>query len=75
MKNTVSSWLRKVFSGENFPSQATFLPVGTARQAPRSGNFLPEVVDLAYILPVFNNQGKFLTVAQPLLKEACDEMR
>ena len=61
--------------GEILAQRATFLPVETARSRAAAGNFPAAGAYLAGFLPVFTLNGKDLTMAQPLLKEACDEMR
>jgi hypothetical protein len=54
---------------------ATFLPVESGRRRAGREMFLPEIRHLLGFPAIFNFNPENFTVAQPLLKEACDEMR
>jgi hypothetical protein len=61
--------------GAILTQHATFLPVEPARSSAAGEICSPTMEHLAVFLPIFNFNRKNLTVAQPLLKEVCDEMR
>lgn len=75
MKTALSFRSRLAFGGEILTQQANFLPVEPVRLADESAIYTSEMQHFAGFLPVFKINKKHLTVAQPLLKEVCDEMR
>ena len=75
MNNPFQFRSRLAFGGEILAQPVTFLPVEPDWPPLRKEIYLPERLHLAGFLPVFNFNRKNLTVAQPLLKEVCDEMR
>lgn len=75
MTNSVQFRARLSIGGEILAGSATFLPVETARPGAHGGMFLPAMRHLLGFPPFFSFTRENFPVAQPLLKEACDEMR
>ena len=75
MKTALSFRSRLAFGGEILTQQATFLPVGPVDADREAAIYASEMQHFTGFLPVFRINKKYLTVAQPLLKEVCDEMR
>jgi len=69
MRTALQFRSRLAFGGEILTQQVTFLPTSTGRRNTEEELYAPEVQHLAGFLPIFNFNGKNLTVAQPLLKE------
>ena len=75
MKTAFQFQSRLIFGGEILAQSATFLPGEPGRPPADEEIYMPEMQHLCGFLPTWNFNRKNLTVAQPLLKEACDEMR
>jgi hypothetical protein len=75
MKETFPFRASLTSGGEILTQPATFLPVQPGRLRPGGEFFLAERRHLTSFLPVLDFKPENSTVAQPLLKEACDEMR
>ena len=75
MKKTCQFRSRLASGGEILAQSATFLPVESGRRRAGREMFLPEIRHLLGFPAIFNFNPENFTVAQPLLKEACDEMR
>jgi hypothetical protein len=69
MKTSVQFCSRLAFGGEILAQPVPFLPVAPHRSAVEAALYTPERRHLAGFLPIFNFNGKKLTVAQPLLLE------
>jgi hypothetical protein len=75
MKNPPSFRSRLSRGGEILTQRLPFLPVGPVPAAAAGGILRPKLQPRAGFLPVFRFNRKNLTLAQPLLKEVCDELR
>jgi hypothetical protein len=75
MKKTRPFRFPRAFGGEILAQYATFLPVATGWLGADGEIYAAERPPLAGFLPILEFNRKNLTVAQPLLKEVCDEMR
>ena len=62
-------------NGEILAQQVNFLPVEPAWRRVKGGIRAVKTHHFAGFPAILNINQKNLTVAQPLLKEACDEMR
>jgi hypothetical protein len=75
MKNPLPFPFRPAWSREILTQHLPFLPVGPAPAAADGAISHPEMPPGAGFLPAFGFNPKNSTLAQPLLKEACDELR
>jgi hypothetical protein len=66
---------RLTLEEEILARSATFLPVEFGRARTRKEIYRPKMRNLAGFSQVANFCREKIAVAQPLLKEACDEMR